>query len=177
VEHRGIVDLFPAAARNLYPHTGSGAHPHSFQWILAAITRAWSSTDRYLIVEIKNEWITASIPPYAFTAYKRTYLTASVDFQLTKVRRVSSKAARFYSEACEEILRKIRRHFVCWRLRSSIGLKLYERFCAPDDGRKSRLKHVQRLTEINKLRNVASCWLYSGTRQSVILVTQVPVLH
>ena len=26
---------------------------------------------------------------------------------------------------------------------------------------KDRLKHVQRLTEINKLRNVASCWLYS----------------
>ena len=23
-------------------------------------------------------------------------------------------------------------------------------FCAPDDGRKNRLKHVQRLTEINK---------------------------
>jgi len=27
---------------------------------------------------------------------------------------------------------------------------LYGQFCAPDDGRKSRLKHVQRLTEINK---------------------------
>jgi len=26
---------------------------------------------------------------------------------------------------------------------------------------KNRLKHVQRLTEINKLRKVASCWLYS----------------
>jgi len=25
----------------------------------------------------------------------------------------------------------------------------------------NRLKHVQRLTEVNKLRNVASCWLYS----------------
>jgi len=24
----------------------------------------------------------------------------------------------------------------------------------------SRLKHVERLTEINKLRNVAPCWLY-----------------
>jgi len=33
-------------------------------------------------------------------------------------------------------------------------------FCAPDDGRKTRLKHVQRLTEINKLWNIASCWLY-----------------
>jgi len=27
---------------------------------------------------------------------------------------------------------------------------------------KNRLKHVQRLTEINKLSNVASCWLYSA---------------
>jgi len=30
----------------------------------------------------------------------------------------------------------------------------------PDDGRKNRLKHVQHLTEINKLWNIASCWLY-----------------
>ena len=41
-------------------------------------------------------------------------------------------------------------------------LKLYVQFWAPDDGRKTRLKHVQRLTEINKLWNVASCWLYSA---------------
>jgi len=33
-------------------------------------------------------------------------------------------------------------------------------FCVPDDGRKNRLKYVERLTEINKLRNFASCWLY-----------------
>ena len=24
------------------------------------------------------------------------------------------------------------------------------------------MKHVERLTEINKLRNVASCWLYTA---------------
>ena len=30
------------------------------------------------------------------------------------------------------------------------------------DGRKNRLKHVERPTEINKLWNVASCWLYSA---------------
>ena len=35
-------------------------------------------------------------------------------------------------------------------------------FWAPDDGRKTRLKHVERLTEIKKLWNVASCWLYSA---------------
>jgi len=27
---------------------------------------------------------------------------------------------------------------------------------------KNRLKYVERLTEINKLRKVASCWLYSA---------------
>ena len=34
-------------------------------------------------------------------------------------------------------------------------------FCAPDVGRRKRLEHVERLTEISILRNVASCWLYS----------------
>jgi len=34
-------------------------------------------------------------------------------------------------------------------------------FQSPDDGRWNRLKHVERLTEMNKLRNDASCWLYS----------------
>ena len=43
---------------------------------------------------------------------------------------------------------------------SLAGLTLYVQFWAPDDGRKNCLKHVQRLTEINKLWNVASCWLY-----------------
>jgi len=45
---------------------------------------------------------------------------------------------------------------------SSIGVTLYVQFWAPDDGRKNFLKHVQRLTEINKLWNIASCWLYSA---------------
>jgi len=40
-------------------------------------------------------------------------------------------------------------------------LTLYVQFWAPDDGRKTRLKHVQSLTEINNSRKVASCWLYS----------------
>ena len=40
-------------------------------------------------------------------------------------------------------------------------LMLYVQFWAPDDGRKNRPKHVERLTEINKKWNVASCWLYS----------------
>jgi len=45
---------------------------------------------------------------------------------------------------------------------SSIGLTLYVQFWAADDGRKTRLKHIERLTEISKLRNVAACWLYSA---------------
>jgi len=39
-------------------------------------------------------------------------------------------------------------------------LTLYVQIWALDDGRTTRLKHVERLTEINKLWNVASCWLY-----------------
>jgi hypothetical protein len=46
--------------------------------------------------------------------------------------------------------------------RSDKYLTLYVQFWAPDYGRKNRLKRVERLTEINKLWNVASCWLYSA---------------
>ena len=35
-------------------------------------------------------------------------------------------------------------------------------FQASDDGRKNRPKHVEHLTGINKLRKVASGWLYSA---------------
>jgi len=48
------------------------------------------------------------------------------------------------------------------RYRSDKYLTLYVLFWATDDGRKTRLKHVERLTEIYKLRNVTSCWLYSA---------------
>ena len=41
-------------------------------------------------------------------------------------------------------------------------LTLYVQFWAPDARRKNRLQHVERRTEINKLWNVASCWLYSA---------------
>ena len=39
---------------------------------------------------------------------------------------------------------------------------LYVQFWALDDGRKNHLKHADCLSEINKLWNVASCWLYSA---------------
>ena len=53
-----------------------------------------------------------------------------------------------------------RQVFVIPLLLRASSLTLYVQFWAPDDGRKNRLKHVERLTEINKLRNVAFCWLY-----------------
>ena len=34
--------------------------------------------------------------------------------------------------------------------------------CAPDDGWKYHPKHVEQFTDINKLCNVASCWIYIG---------------
>ena len=37
---------------------------------------------------------------------------------------------------------------------------LYIQIWAPDDGRRNRLKHVEHFTEINKLCNVVSFWLY-----------------
>jgi hypothetical protein len=34
--------------------------------------------------------------------------------------------------------------------------------CAPDDGWKYHPKHVEQFPDINKLFNVASCWIYVG---------------
>src|SRR5215475_10377191 len=34
--------------------------------------------------------------------------------------------------------------------------------CAPDDGWKYQPKHVEQFPDINKLCNVASCWIYIG---------------
>jgi len=39
-------------------------------------------------------------------------------------------------------------------------LTLYTQFCAPDDGRRNRPKHVEKFIEINRSRKHASCWLY-----------------
>jgi len=33
--------------------------------------------------------------------------------------------------------------------------------CAPDDGWRYHPKHVEKFPEINKLFNVASCWIYT----------------
>jgi len=37
---------------------------------------------------------------------------------------------------------------------------LYVQFCAPDDGRRNRLKLVEQFIGINKSKNVVSCWSY-----------------
>jgi len=52
-------------------------------------------------------------------------------------------------------------------------LTLYVQFCATDDGQKTRLKHVERLTEINKLWNLVSCWLYSGNILGMLVLMNV----
>ena len=38
----------------------------------------------------------------------------------------------------------------------SNGLTLYVQFCALDGGRKNRLKHVERITEINKFEKICT---------------------
>src|SRR5215475_4339153 len=44
--------------------------------------------------------------------------------------------------------------------------------CAPDDGWKYYPKHVEQFPDINKLCNVASCWIYIG-----ILLGAHPIFH
>src|SRR5215475_5130587 len=44
--------------------------------------------------------------------------------------------------------------------------------CAPDDGWKYHPKHVEQFPDMNKLCNIASCWLYIG-----ILLGAHPILH
>jgi hypothetical protein len=44
--------------------------------------------------------------------------------------------------------------------------------CTPDDGRKYHPKHLEHFPDINKLCNVASCWIYIG-----ILLGAHPILH
>ena len=44
--------------------------------------------------------------------------------------------------------------------------------CAPDDGWKYHPKHAEQFPDINKLRNVATCWIYIG-----ILLEAHHILH
>jgi len=67
-------------------------------------------------------------------------------------------SVRYLSDQCCYLL-------LAW---SDKYLTLYVQFWAPDDGRKTRLKHVARPTEINKLWNIASCSLYSVSAGSYL---------
>ena len=51
-------------------------------------------------------------------------------------------------------------HSGSYQYRSDKRPMLYVQFWAPDDWRWYRLKNVEHFEEINKLCNVASCWLY-----------------
>jgi hypothetical protein len=46
--------------------------------------------------------------------------------------------------------------------------------CAPDDGLKYHPKHVEQFPDINKVCDVASCWIYEYTG---ILLGARPILH
>jgi hypothetical protein len=46
--------------------------------------------------------------------------------------------------------------------------------CAPDDGWKYHPKHVEQFPDINKMSNVASCWMYEYIG---ILLGARPILH
>ena len=71
----------------------------------------------------------------------------------------TSKTLYMFQTGFLSIIRSTKLHIPCCRLKPATRiplqpkcLTLYVQFCAPDDGQKTRLKHVQRLnhTEINK---------------------------
>jgi hypothetical protein len=45
--------------------------------------------------------------------------------------------------------------------------------CAPDDGWKYHPKHVEQFPDINKLLNVASCWIYIGILLGAHLILHI----
>ena len=49
--------------------------------------------------------------------------------------------------------------------------------CAPHDGWRYHPKHVEQFPEINKMCNVASCWIYISEYVLLVLATGVPLLH
>jgi len=61
---------------------------------------------------------------------------------------------RFFPSIIRSSKLHIQRQTNTWRCMCSLKLLMMDR--------KTRLKHVERLTEIKKLWNVASCWFYSA---------------
>ena len=67
------------------------------------------------------------------------------------------------SSAHHQELKLYIQHRVLWQ---SSRCCIYS-FWAPDDGRRNRLKPAEHFTEINKLCNVASCWLHLKKRDTI----------
>ena len=75
-------------------------------------------------------------------------------------------SVRHFSDRCCYLLLAIQASGK-WQYWSGKYLTLYVQFWALEDGRKTHLKHVERLTVIHKLRNIASCRLYFEKTASV----------
>jgi hypothetical protein len=58
--------------------------------------------------------------------------------------------------------------------RISNKMQCYTVVCSPDDGWKYQPKHVDQFPDINKLCNIASCWIYEYIG---ILLGACPILH
>jgi len=48
--------------------------------------------------------------------------------------------------------------------------------CAPDDGWRYHPKHLEKFPDINKLCNVASCWIYIRIGNIIDLETEVTLV-
>jgi hypothetical protein len=62
-----------------------------------------------------------------------------------------------YRGRVETLPRKRQIAVTLWQIPDAVDTVV----CAPDDGWNYYPKHVEQFPEINKLRNVASCWIYT----------------
>jgi hypothetical protein len=77
-------------------------------------------------------------------------------------------AVYLYLETSLHISGGISTHHQVWQIPDAVDTVV----CAPDDECKYQPKYVEQFPDINKLRNVASCWIYIG-----ILLGAHPILH
>jgi hypothetical protein len=61
------------------------------------------------------------------------------------------------------IVEELELHYTVWQIPDAVDTVV----CAPDDGWRYHPKHVEQFSDINKLCNVASCWIYIGAKLSV----------
>ena len=57
------------------------------------------------------------------------------------------------------IVEELELHYTVWQIPDAVDTVV----CAHDDGWWYHAKHVEQFPDINKLCNVASCWIYIGT--------------